>query len=91
MFRFLISGFFLLVPLGATIGILMGITSFRRANGQDPPFSGDPGDGLPGIVPKAKDMVLFACDVATGLHPVTNGEEFTSKLPSFCFKAVLTS
>lgn len=85
MFRWLVSAVFLALPIGSTIGILMGLQAYRHANGQPPPFSGDDGGNLPGTGGgnggfKGKDRVEMACDIATGLVPATKGESFISKL-----------
>ncbi|QUC17543.1 uncharacterized protein UV8b_01784 [Ustilaginoidea virens] len=78
MFRWLVSAVFLALPIGTTLGILLGLQAWRQANGQPPPFSGgDDGFGLPGIIiPKGKDGVRIFCDESVGFDPVSKNQNF---------------
>lgn len=80
MLRWLVSAFFLALPVGTTIGVLLGIQAINRANGKPPPFTGgDDTGGLPGLGPlKGKDVVVMKCDVSEGIASGTkNGLEFS--------------
>ncbi|KAG6007358.1 hypothetical protein E4U21_006062 [Claviceps maximensis] len=69
MFRWLISAIFLALPVGTTIGVLLGIQALNRANGKPPPlYSSDRSGGLPGIFPSGKDVVDITCDTADGIY-----------------------
>jgi hypothetical protein len=83
MLRWLVSALFLALPIGTTIGILLGLQAYNHANGQPPPFSGgDDGNGLPGIgTPKGKDTVQMKCDAAFGFDPKSKGQNFIRELP----------
>lgn len=83
MLRWLVSAFFLALPVGTTIGVLLGIQAINRANGKPPPFTGgDDTGGLPGLGPlKGKDVVVMKCDVSEGIASGTkNGLEFSRML-----------
>ncbi|KAK2592666.1 hypothetical protein QQS21_009633 [Conoideocrella luteorostrata] len=80
MLRWLVSALFLALPIGTTIGILLGIQAMNKASGRPPPFSGgDDGNGLPGIGPiKGKDVVQMKCDEAYGIESKPkDGLDFT--------------
>lgn len=84
MLRWLVSALFLALPIGTTIGILLGLQAYRHANGQPPPFSGgDDGNGLPGIgKPKGKDEVQMKCDTTDPFFPQFTGETYVCELGS---------
>ncbi|KAG5978912.1 hypothetical protein E4U55_005770 [Claviceps digitariae] len=69
MFRWLVTAIFLALPVGTTIGVLIGIQAINRANGKPPPlYSSDRTGGLPGIIPVGKDVVDMSCDTAEGIY-----------------------
>lgn len=69
MFRWVISGFFLSLPVGTTIGVLMGLQALNRATGKPPPmWSNDRTGGLPGIGVIEPDAVKISCDTAEGVY-----------------------
>ncbi|KAG5940104.1 hypothetical protein E4U53_007663 [Claviceps sorghi] len=69
MFRWLVNGIFLALPVGTTIGVLMGIQAINRANGKPPPLSGGDNGWLPGIGPVfGKDHVDMSCDTSDGIY-----------------------
>ncbi|KAG5990362.1 hypothetical protein E4U43_004300 [Claviceps pusilla] len=69
MLRWVISGFFLSLPVGTTIGVLMGLQALNRATGKPPPmYSDDRTGGLPGIGIIEPDSVKMSCDTAEGVY-----------------------
>ncbi|KAG5916911.1 hypothetical protein E4U42_007456 [Claviceps africana] len=69
MFRWLVNGIFLALPVGTTIGVLMGIQAINRANGKPPPLSGGDNGWLPGVGPVfGKDQIVMSCDTADGIY-----------------------
>lgn len=80
MLRWLVSALFLALPIGTTIGVLLGIQAVNRANGKPPPFTGgDDTGGLPGIGPiRGKDVVDMRCDIPDGIDSRTkDGLDYT--------------
>ncbi|KAG6236796.1 hypothetical protein E4U25_003335 [Claviceps purpurea] len=73
MFRWLVNAIFLALPIGSTIGVLLGIQALNSANGKPPPLSnGDKESnsiGIPGLGPiKAKDSIAMKCDDPEGIY-----------------------
>lgn len=65
--RFLVNFGLLAIPIGATLGILLGLQSHRAATGQAPLF-------VDNSVTKTQ-----YCQKAYGIHPQSLGEEYTRK------------
>lgn len=76
-FRWVVNFVLLAVPIGATLGILIGIDAGRSSNGQSPIFT-EPDN--PGTTPKNNGITaMVSCDKAMGLHPLSKGQEYTRK------------
>ncbi|KAI3539479.1 hypothetical protein CPAR01_00829 [Colletotrichum paranaense] len=74
-FRWVVNFVLLAVPIGATLGILIGIDAGRSSNGQSPIFT-EPDN--PGTTPKNNGITaMVSCDKAMGLHPLSKGQEYT--------------
>ncbi|KAF9876856.1 hypothetical protein CkaCkLH20_05702 [Colletotrichum karsti] len=71
-FRWLVNFGLLALPIGITLGILIGLEANRTANGGPPLFS-DPD------TPKKNNGItaMVSCDKAMGLHPESKGQEYT--------------
>lgn len=79
----------LAVPIGTTVGVLMGIESHRQATGQAPLFSGGGGgdvgggsDGDPGgggtVVGSGNGITISQyCQASYGISPPSKGTEYT--------------
>lgn len=48
MFRWLVNAGLLAIPVGGSVGALLGIDAWRQSTGQAPLFSGGSGGGGPG-------------------------------------------
>ncbi|TDZ13576.1 putative xyloglucan-specific endo-beta-1,4-glucanase A [Colletotrichum spinosum] len=72
-FRWLVNFGLLALPIGVTLGILLGIQGHRTATGQPPLFNPDP------TTPKKNNGItaMVSCDKAMGLHPESTGQEYT--------------
>lgn len=73
MFRWLVNAIFLALPIGTTIGVLLGIQALNSANGKPPPLSNGDKDsnsiGIPGLGPiKHKDSIAMKCDDPEGIY-----------------------
>ncbi|KAH7305702.1 concanavalin A-like lectin/glucanase domain-containing protein [Rhexocercosporidium sp. MPI-PUGE-AT-0058] len=81
-FRWLVNAGLLILPVGTTIGVLMGVDSHRQATGQEPifnnPGTGTPGTGGGGNGNKNDDRVTthVFCDKQVGFSPPSHGVEF---------------
>ncbi|TKW58243.1 Xyloglucan-specific endo-beta-1,4-glucanase A [Colletotrichum tanaceti] len=74
-FRWVVNFVLLAVPIGVTLGILMGLDAGRSANGDKPLFT-QPDN--PGTIPKNNGITpMVSCDKAMGLHPLSKGQEYT--------------
>ncbi|KAG6038734.1 hypothetical protein E4U41_003785 [Claviceps citrina] len=73
MLRCVVSAIFLALPIGTTIGVLIGIQAINRANGKPPPLTSDDDSSLlPGLGPMlGKDAVEMRCDVSDGVDSKT--------------------
>lgn len=98
-FRWVVNFVLLAVPIGVTLGVLMGLDAGRSANGEKPLFT-EPDN--PGTIPKNNGITpMVSCDKAMGLHPLSKGQEYTRKpsppflslsLPSRpCFRLAFSS
>jgi hypothetical protein len=89
--RWIINAGLLAIPIGATVGVLMGIESHRQATGQAPLFAGggdgdgggDVGGGGPsgGIVSGGSNGITISqyCQQFYGIQPQSKGVEYTCK------------
>ncbi|WQF87653.1 Putative glycoside hydrolase family 12, glycoside hydrolase family 11/12 [Colletotrichum destructivum] len=74
-FRWVVNFVLLAVPIGVTLGVLMGLDAGRSANGEKPLFT-EPDN--PGTIPKNNGITpMVSCDKAMGLHPLSKGQEYT--------------
>ncbi|KZL69398.1 xyloglucan-specific endoglucanase [Colletotrichum incanum] len=74
-FRWVVNFVLLAVPIGVTLGVLMGLDAGRSANGDKPLFT-EPDN--PGTIPKNNGITaMVSCDKAMGLHPLSKGQEYT--------------
>ncbi|KAK2046696.1 concanavalin A-like lectin/glucanase [Colletotrichum somersetense] len=74
-FRWVVNFVLLAIPIGVTLGVLIGIDAGRSANGDKPLFT-QPDN--PGTIPKNNGITaLVSCDKAFGLHPPSKGQEYT--------------
>ncbi|WYZ43940.1 hypothetical protein EsH8_VII_000376 [Colletotrichum jinshuiense] len=74
-FRWVVNFVLLAVPIGATLGILIGLDAGRSSSGQPPLFT-EPDN--PGTIPKNNGITaMVSCDKAMGLHPESKGQEYT--------------
>lgn len=67
--RSLLSFGLIAVPIGATLGILLGLDQHRKATGQAPLFQDN------SVVTKQY------CQKAYGISPTSNGQQYTCKSP----------
>ena len=83
-FRWLVNAGLLILPVGTTIGVLIGVDSQRAANGQKPIFNtptGGTGTGSGGTGNKGDDRVtsqLF-CQKQVGYTAPSSGIQYTCK------------
>ncbi|KAG4427287.1 hypothetical protein IFR05_017230, partial [Cadophora sp. M221] len=81
-FRWLVNAGLLILPVGTTIGVLIGVDSHRQATGQEPifnnPGTGTPGTGSGGNGNKNDDRVTSKvyCDKQVGVNPPSSGVEY---------------
>lgn len=80
--RWMVNAGLLAVPIGATVGVLLGIESHRQATGQAPLFSGggdgDPGDGGGPVVGGGNGITISQyCQASYGISPASKGAEYT--------------
>jgi hypothetical protein len=84
--RWIVNAGLLAIPIGATVGVLMGIESHRQATGQAPLFAGG-GDGDVGGGPSggivsggSNGITIFQyCQQFYGIQPQSKGVEYTCK------------
>jgi hypothetical protein len=87
--RWMVNAGLLAIPIGATVGVLLGIESHRQATGQAPLFSGG-GDGVPGgggggssggggtIVGDGNGITISQyCQASYGIQLPSKGTEYT--------------
>ncbi|OLN89332.1 Endoglucanase A [Colletotrichum chlorophyti] len=75
-FRWVVNFVLLALPIGVTLGILLGLDAGRSSSGQPPLFT-EP-DTPTGTIPKNNGITaLVSCDKAMGLHPESKGQEYT--------------
>ncbi|GKT92162.1 LOW QUALITY PROTEIN: xyloglucan-specific endoglucanase [Colletotrichum tofieldiae] len=80
-FRWVVNFVLLAVPIGVTLGVLMGLDAGRSANGEKPLFT-EPDN--PGTIPKNNGITaMVSCDKAMGLHPLSKGQEYTPRFLLF--------
>lgn len=93
VFRWVVNIGLLAIPIGSTIGVLLGIESHRQATGQAPLFGGDngggggDGNGSGSNGNGGNNGITDAqyCQQSYGISPPSNGEEYTCKwTPPFC-------
>ena len=90
-FRWVVNAGLLALPIGATIGILLGVDTHRQATGQEPLFTPDPNSANGGIIPgiggiigggsKNNDGITEAryCQKQAGISPPSQGSKYTCK------------
>lgn len=76
---FLLNFVLVAIPIGTTLGVLLGIQSQRAANGQEPLFKPDHPTGPGGGPPKNDDgiKVEYYCDETIGISPPSQGDHYT--------------
>ncbi|KAL5329459.1 hypothetical protein ACEPPN_002971 [Leptodophora sp. 'Broadleaf-Isolate-01'] len=83
-FRWLVNAGLLILPVGTTIGVLIGVDSHRQATGQEPIFN-NPGTGTPGTGGggggngnKNDDSVTsqLYCQKQVGVSPPSSGVKY---------------
>lgn len=77
----LLNFVFLAVPIGSTVGVLVGLQSYRDANGQQPLFKPNRPNG-PGGKPPPNDngiTIEYHCDETLGISPLSQGDHYTCK------------
>lgn len=86
-FRWLVNAGLLILPVGTTIGVLIGVDSHRQATGQEPIFN-NPGTGTPGTGGggggngnKNDDSVTsqLYCQKQVGVSPPSSGVKYMCK------------
>ncbi|KAI5460394.1 concanavalin A-like lectin/glucanase domain-containing protein [Mariannaea sp. PMI_226] len=82
--RFLVNFVLLALPIGITLGVLLGIDQQRRASGQEPLYqpgdgSGNGNGGGSGKPPKKGNGIShdIYCDKTFGYTPYTAGQQYT--------------
>ena len=78
---FLLNFVLVAIPIGSTLGVLLGLQSQRQANGQDPLFKPDKPTG-PGGKPVPGDNgieIEVHCDETLGISPPSQGDHYTCK------------
>jgi len=68
-FRSLISFGVIILPIGATLGVLLGLDAYRRSTGQQPLFQDN-----------SVSHEVY-CQKAYGITPSTTGQQYTCKSP----------
>lgn len=67
------------LPIGSTLGVLLGLQAHRDATGQDPIFK----PTNPGVPPKNnKITIVHKCNETVGITPASSGDEYTRTYPS---------
>ncbi|KAF7552231.1 hypothetical protein G7Z17_g4479 [Cylindrodendrum hubeiense] len=75
--RFLVNFVLLALPIGITLGVLLGLQQHRDATGQGPIFGGDDDTGG-GSTPDNDDVLKVQnCDKSFGIHPESKGQNYT--------------
>jgi len=88
--RFLVNFALLAIPIGVTLGILLGIDSHRQPTGQAPLYSppastGGSGSGSGGDSPKNNGVTKTQfCQNSFGITPKSKGQEYTRESIPFC-------
>lgn len=70
----------LAIPIGTTLGVLLGIQSHRLATGQEPLFKPDNPTDNPDGSPKKGDngiKIEYYCDETIGISPASQGDHYT--------------
>jgi hypothetical protein len=91
-FRWLVNAGLIAIPIGTTVGVLMGIDSHRSATGQTPLFTGDggsdygggsgSGSGSGSPSPKPGDNGITEtqyCQKELAISPPSKGVQYTRK------------
>lgn len=81
-FRWLVNAGLLALPIGTTVGILLGVDSHRQATGQEPLFNGDTGGGSGGGNGNSRDHRITEkqyCQKQVGISPPSKGSRYTCK------------
>lgn len=82
VFRWVINAGLLALPIGATVGVLMGLDMHRTAQGQAPLFTPGPGDskvdgGGDGRPTDHRVTETRYCDLQVGVSPPSAGSKYT--------------
>lgn len=90
--RWLVNAGLLVLPIGTTIGVLMGIDASRQSSGQDPIFDGGSGSGAPiggggnsgsggGVGNPHDDKITdkMYCQKQVGIAPPSKGTQYICK------------
>lgn len=79
--RFVINFVLLALPIGITLGVLLGIDSQRKASGQEPLYQPGDNDGTGKAPKKGNGFTPYTlCNKTYGLTPYTTGQQYTRKL-----------
>ncbi|KAL6400244.1 xyloglucan-specific endoglucanase [Ilyonectria robusta] len=80
--RFLVNFVLLALPIGITLGVLLGLQQHKDATGGGPIFGGD--DDQPGKTPSNNKFThVQNCDKSFGIHPDSKGQNYTRKYHFF--------
>ncbi|KAL1978348.1 hypothetical protein VTN31DRAFT_1207 [Thermomyces dupontii] len=87
VFRWLVNAGLLAIPIGTTIGVLVGIDAQRQASGQEPLFAGGeegglwggtgpPNTGGSGNPDDDRVTTMNYCQKSFGIHPPSRGQKY---------------
>lgn len=76
---FLLNFVLVAIPIGSTVGVLLGIQGHRAATGQEPLFKPKEPTGPGGGPPKNDDgiKIEYYCDETIGISPPSQGDHYT--------------
>lgn len=83
-FRWLINAGLLALPIGTTVGVLMGVDMHRQTSGQEPLFNPDQGagPGTGGGTGNSRDDKITEkqyCQTQVAISPPSKGVRYTCK------------
>lgn len=89
VFRWIINAGLLALPIGATVGVLMGMDLHRNAQGQAPLFTPAPGGGKvdgggSGSAGDNRYKENTYCDLQVGVAPPSKGKKYTCECIGRC-------
>jgi len=83
-FRWLVNAGLLALPIGTTVGVLMGVDMHRQTTGQEPLFNPNPGTGPGngggnGNIKDNRITEKQYCDLQVAVSPPSKGVKYTCK------------